>query len=149
MTDAPGGDDRREPPAPPPPWAPPPAPRYPSPAPRYPSPAPSGAPGHVPGPWWAYPLPAPPTRTPPWVWGLVAALAVIVAVAVGGGAWVLTAGPRSYGDDPTLDRLWDACDRGVMRACDRLYLDSPFFSDYEEFGLTCGGRTAGAAECAP
>ncbi len=47
---------------------------------------------------------------------------------------------RSYGDDPTLDALWDACDAGDGQACDDLFFTSPFGSDYEDFGNTCGGR---------
>jgi hypothetical protein len=53
----------------------------------------------------------------------------------------------SYGDDPRLDSLWDACEAGDGQACDDLYLESPFGSEYEEFGDTCGGRTAGGPRC--
>jgi hypothetical protein len=49
----------------------------------------------------------------------------------------------SYGDNPTLDRLWDACDAGDGAACDELYFTSEIGSDYEEFGDTCGGRFPG------
>jgi hypothetical protein len=90
-----------------------------------------------------------PRRSYAWVWGLVGSLVVMAVIVVGGGIWLLTSGPQSYGDDARLDRMWDACDRGNMRACDRLYAESPLFSDYEEFGLTCGGRSAGRFECAP
>jgi hypothetical protein len=62
---------------------------------------------------------------------------------VAGGAWALTSGPQTYGDDAHLDRLWDSCERGNMGACDALYWESPMFSEYEEFGLTCGGRGSG------
>lgn len=47
--------------------------------------------------------------------------------------------PMSYGDDPELDDLYDACDEGDLQACDDLFFDSPFGSEYEEFGDTCGG----------
>ncbi|MEM9611049.1 MAG: hypothetical protein AAGA99_26820, partial [Actinomycetota bacterium] len=43
-----------------------------------------------------------------------------------------------YGDDPALDALWDSCAAGDLDACDTLYLTSPFGSDYEAFGSTCG-----------
>lgn len=45
-----------------------------------------------------------------------------------------------YGDDAYLDELWDNCDAGDMAACDTLYFDSPFGSDYEEFGNNCGTK---------
>lgn len=47
--------------------------------------------------------------------------------------------PFTYGDDADLDELWDACEAGDPDACDSLYLDSPIGSEYEEFGLSCGG----------
>jgi hypothetical protein len=37
-----------------------------------------------------------------------------------------------------LDELWDDCAFGDMSACDELYWDSPFDSDWEWFGATCG-----------
>lgn len=46
----------------------------------------------------------------------------------------------SYGDNPTLDALWDACEDGDGRACDDLYLSSAVGSEYERFGDTCGDR---------
>jgi hypothetical protein len=55
--------------------------------------------------------------------------------------------PDGYGDDPTLDQLWDRCEAGMMAECDQLYWDSPLGSRYESFGATCGdeqGRAAGA-----
>lgn len=48
--------------------------------------------------------------------------------------------PCDYGDDPELDRLWDACAQGDGGACDRLYYDSAFDTRYEQFGNTCGDR---------
>ena len=51
----------------------------------------------------------------------------------------------TYGDDPYLDGLWDACDQGDMVACDDLYDESPFGSGYEEFGASCGDRTKSEA----
>jgi hypothetical protein len=46
--------------------------------------------------------------------------------------------PFSYGDDLTLDLLYDQCEAGDMRSCDSLYLASPGGSDYELFGGWCG-----------
>lgn len=48
--------------------------------------------------------------------------------------------PCTYGDDAELDALWDACEGGDGEACDTLYRDSAFGSEYEHFGNTCGGR---------
>lgn len=55
--------------------------------------------------------------------------------------------PETYGDDPQLDALWDSCAEGDMEACDDLYYDSPFGSDYENFGDTCGNREDGGSFC--
>lgn len=56
---------------------------------------------------------------------------------------------NTRGDDPVLDVLWDACAGGDGQACDDLYFDSPFGSDYERFGDTCGDRfTDGSVLCA-
>lgn len=49
----------------------------------------------------------------------------------------------TYGDNPVLDALWDACEGGDGEACDDLYFQSPGGSAYEEFGDTCGGRFEG------
>lgn len=46
----------------------------------------------------------------------------------------------TYGDDPDLDQLWDACAEGFGSACDELFEQSPLHSEYERFGLTCGER---------
>lgn len=51
--------------------------------------------------------------------------------------------PWTYGDDPTMDALWDQCEAGDAAACDELYQVSPLDSEYERFGDTCGGRTDG------
>lgn len=51
-----------------------------------------------------------------------------------------TTGGTTYGSDPALDALWDACEGGDMAACDNLFMDSPIDSEYETFGDTCGGR---------
>jgi hypothetical protein len=49
-------------------------------------------------------------------------------------------GPQGYGDDAELDALYDSCAGGDGQACDDLYYQSPFGSEYEDFGNTCGGR---------
>jgi hypothetical protein len=59
--------------------------------------------------------------------------------AVIGGGEVASAGDAMfYGDDVYLDNLWDACADGDGLACDDLYIESPFDSEYESFGDTCG-----------
>ncbi len=50
------------------------------------------------------------------------------------------AGPFTFGDDASLDGLWQECEAGDGVACDRLFEVSPVGSDYERFGLTCGDR---------
>lgn len=46
----------------------------------------------------------------------------------------------TYGDDRTLDLLWDACERGNNQACDDLYTSAPLDSGYLEFARTCAGQ---------
>ncbi len=46
----------------------------------------------------------------------------------------------TYGSDPYLDGLYDDCAAADMDACDALYADSPFDSEYEAFGGSCGGQ---------
>lgn len=46
----------------------------------------------------------------------------------------------TYGSDPILDGLYDACSAGDMDSCDTLFADSPVDSDYEAFGGSCGGQ---------
>ncbi len=54
----------------------------------------------------------------------------------------------TYGDNPELDALWDACGGGDGAACDELYWISPIGSDYEDYGNTCGDRVKdGAFSC--
>jgi hypothetical protein len=53
----------------------------------------------------------------------------------------------TYGSDPALDALWDACAAGSGLACDNLYLESPSGSEYEDFANTCGNRVEFAAQC--
>lgn len=49
--------------------------------------------------------------------------------------------PQKPGDDPQLDLLYDACKQGNGQACDSLFDAAPPGSEYEEFAVTCGGRT--------
>jgi hypothetical protein len=61
----------------------------------------------------------------------------------------VTSDAFTYGDDPALDQLWDACEAGDGGACDELFFSSPVDSEYEEFGDTCGNRfDAGTVLCA-
>ncbi|WP_179951029.1 DUF4190 domain-containing protein [Xylanimonas oleitrophica] len=54
---------------------------------------------------------------------------------------------QTYGDNATLDALWDGCAAGDMAACDDLYESSEIGSEYEQFGETCGGRQEPAWSC--
>jgi hypothetical protein len=45
-----------------------------------------------------------------------------------------------YGDDPTLDLYWDACESGNSQVCDDLYEAAPTGSGYLEFARTCGNE---------
>lgn len=56
---------------------------------------------------------------------------------------------ETYGDDPELDVLWDACAAGDLAACDDLYFSSGLGTEYEEFGQTCGRTQDGSGLCAP
>jgi hypothetical protein len=51
------------------------------------------------------------------------------------------------GEDATLDALWNQCGDGDFAACDELYRDSAFGSNYEEFARSCGGRNESAGLC--
>lgn len=144
------------------------APQAPShPTATYPAPgAPAAAPGQAPNgaPASAYGAPAAAYGAPasayaggttpppsggrkkwPWILGIV----LLVLVGLGVGAFFLIrslfgsiAEYGEYGSDDALDRLYDQCADGDMAACDELYMSSPFGSDYEEFGDTCGNRQA-------
>ena len=56
-------------------------------------------------------------------------------------------GDGTYGSDPELDALYDACADGDFEACDELYNESPSGSEYEEFGDTCGDRNEPSGYC--
>lgn len=74
---------------------------------------------------------------------IVAAVAVVVGLLNAGFGEFETSGPDTYGEDAALDALWDKCEAGDANACDDLYMESPFGSEYEEFGGSCGGRFPG------
>jgi hypothetical protein len=116
--------------------------------PQYGQPAFGQPPFSQPGYGWYSP---PPRRgIPGWGWVLIVlgSLAVLAVAAIVTFLVVEAAtGPDGYGDDPALDALWDECEAGSMAACDDLYAESPFLSDYEEFGDTCGRRTSGGTDC--
>ncbi|MGY1619483.1 hypothetical protein ACI797_22300 [Geodermatophilus sp. SYSU D00691] len=62
-----------------------------------------------------------------------------------GGTAVSTSPPSSpagLGDDPGLDGYAQRCHDGLLDACDDLYQLSDPMSDYERYGITCGGRVA-------
>ncbi len=50
--------------------------------------------------------------------------------------------PMHHGDDAALDQLWTRCAAGYGSACDDLFAQSPIGSQYEQFALSCGGRTS-------
>lgn len=43
-------------------------------------------------------------------------------------------------DDPGLDGYAQRCYDGLLSACDDLYSLSPPMTEYERYGMTCGGR---------
>jgi len=102
----------------------------------YPAPV-SGTPQDA----YSYGLPPPRRRT-----GLIVAIVVAAVLLLGGLAFAATSilgvitDDAGYGEDPALDRLWDACADGDAEACDSLYWESPVGSEYERFGDTCGDR---------
>ena len=53
--------------------------------------------------------------------------------------------PEDLGPDPVLDAYAQDCFAGDLQACDDLYYEAPPMSEYESYGVTCGGRVK---ECA-
>jgi hypothetical protein len=49
--------------------------------------------------------------------------------------------PTGLGTDAALDRYAQDCFEGDLQACDDLYFLSTPMSGYEEYAVTCGGRT--------
>lgn len=73
------------------------------------------------------------------VWTAVVTASVMASVEISEAFEdVMETSQSTYGDDPYLDGLWDACDQGDMVACDDLFNESPLGSDYESFGESCG-----------
>ena len=56
-------------------------------------------------------------------------------------------GAGSYGDNAQLDKLYDQCGAGDYAACDTLYMESDFGSEYERYGDTCGDRNEPSGYC--
>lgn len=87
-----------------------------------------------------------------WVLGGIAALAVLGVLAVflllrGSGLSLGELDGVGEGSAERLFQLRASCDGGDMQACDDLYLESPFNSDDEAFGDTCGGRNEPGGWC--
>lgn len=57
-------------------------------------------------------------------------------------------GAKRYGDNPQLDALYDDCADGDFAACDQLYAESDFGSEYRDFADTCGELNEPAGYCA-
>lgn len=93
------------------------------------------------------------SASPPWRKWVIGAVAALILAGAGVGIGLLVAGgdgddPYTYGDDETLDWLWDRCAAGDMVACDELYDQAPYDSEYSFIGETCGERFHGQGECA-
>jgi hypothetical protein len=56
-------------------------------------------------------------------------------------------GDGTYGSDPELDALYDACAAGDFQACDDLYDRSELGSEYEGFADSCGNRNEPQGYC--
>ena len=85
-------------------------------------------------------------RAPPWAWMALGALILIIGAVIlfgGDDEPAATAEPMEYGDDVTLDVLYDDCEFGDLSACDTLFDVSAEDSEYEDFGWTCGDRLPG------
>ena len=118
-------------------------------APQYP---PAGQLPYGQQPYGPYPGGPPRRNRAVLIWSLVGGavllLALVLAVVVIASgdprsavpAPAATQQPVGLGDDPVLDRLARDCFDGAMGACDDLYDDSGFGSDYEDYGDTCAGR---------
>ena len=122
------------------------------------------APGGWPPPP-AVPPPPPKRRRAVVAWtvaGIVLAVVVLVLVTlaglrVGGEAGALGAGaaPAStappvdpsglHEGTPGLDSYAERCHEGEMRACDELAGLAEMMTDYEQYGMTCGGRVKATA----
>lgn len=132
------------------------------PAPAYPTPTTptASAGGMPPAGYSAYPngayLPAgpPPKKglSTGAIWAIVSASVVAVLVVAVGIFAVAGIGDgeeevAAPGSSSTLDTLWLACSGGDFQACDDLYFEAPFGSDYKDFGDSCGNRNEPAGYC--
>ena len=130
------------------------------------APPPGGPYGGPPGAPYGAPMGGPPKkRSLTWLWILLGILGVLIVGGVLLFIFVfnrvtsivedlptvigsINSDAQTYGDDPALDALWDACEGGDMQACDDLYFQSPVGSEYESFGDTCGNRQEAGEYCA-
>ncbi|MBC7289900.1 MAG: hypothetical protein H5T83_01015 [Actinotalea sp.] len=112
--------------------------------------------GHRPGPGPYGPTPTgpPEPRRRTGLWVALAVVGVVVVLGIAAIAFLAqvlrglgSETEATYGDDPALDALWDACAAEDWAACDALYEDSPPGSEYERFADTCGDRTQGGVWC--
>lgn len=145
---APGGS--QAPPPPPPPMSTPPPP---------PGPASDAPPGPPPGGWQPSPAAAGSSGSSGssskvlwWVLGGVGLLAVLGVLGFflllrGAGVSVGDLGDVAGGSPERLAELRSDCTAGDMEACDDLYLESPFDSDDEAYGDSCGGRNEPSGWC--
>ena len=119
----------------------------------------------APGGWAPPPPPPPRRRRAVVVWtvaGIVLAAVVLVLVTLaglrvggevggysGGAATPSTTAPVNpsglHEGTPGLDPYAERCHDGDMEACDELAWLSDVMSDYEQYGMTCGGRVKAAA----
>lgn len=93
-----------------------------------------------PGPGFGQPQPKRSRRTLWIVLGVVGGL-LVVGLVVGAVLLGRLIGSIDDYEDPELDALRTACSAGDWEACDDLYVESPFGSEDERFGSTCGQRT--------
>ncbi|MGI8939460.1 MAG: hypothetical protein ACR2JF_14865 [Iamia sp.] len=78
-------------------------------------------------------------QVPAWLVPVLMLGGVIVAlVALNASVSGEDSDPSIFPRDDGASTLYDACDAGDMGACDLLYYQSPYGSDVEYFGSTCG-----------
>lgn len=92
----------------------------------------------------ATPIPSPPYTTPGEVFDAARGGADVPIVPVGG--YETPVALEDLDPSDPLYPLAEECDAGDDAACDDLYEQSPFGSDFEEFGATCGGRQPNSFE---
>jgi hypothetical protein len=72
--------------------------------------------------------------------GRVKAFDVYTCTDLGGAESTSPPSTAPVGDDPGLDGYAQRCHDGLLSACDDLYALAPPMSEYERYGMTCGGR---------